>query len=118
MALMLAMAEASCAGICDLVIFGMVKAAMIKMIVTTISNSINVKPRSRLRLDMYGPHSGSRGALTLKGRRKAAFVSALEQKIIEHRGANVKAITLSRSPFRKQALGACRSCRPERDKRW
>ena len=52
MALMLAMAEASCAGICDLVIFGMVKAAMIRMIVTTISNSISVKPRSRLRFEI------------------------------------------------------------------
>src|SRR5271165_5438167 len=52
MALMLAIADASCAGICDLVILGMVKAAIIRMIVTTISNSIRVKPRSRFRLDM------------------------------------------------------------------
>jgi hypothetical protein len=36
-----------------LVIFGMVNAAMIRMIVTTMSNSINVKPRSRLRFDIF-----------------------------------------------------------------
>src|SRR5271166_6669502 len=92
MALMLAIADASCAGICDLVIFGMVKAAMIRMIVTTISNSISVKPRSRFRLDMYVDlmRLATRGALSLKGRRKAAFVSAREQKIIEQPAGNVK----------------------------
>src|SRR5208283_1471333 len=52
MALILAMAEASCAGICDLVSLGMVNAAMIRMMVTTINSSIRVKPRSRLRLRM------------------------------------------------------------------
>src|SRR5271165_5898569 len=49
---MLARAEASWAGICDLVILGMVNAAMIKMMVITISSSMRVNPRSRFRLRM------------------------------------------------------------------
>src|ERR1039458_7342588 len=49
MARMLAMAEVSCAGMVDLVSFGMVNAAMIRIMVTTISSSIRVNPRSRLR---------------------------------------------------------------------
>src|ERR1039457_6161921 len=54
MARMLAMAEVSCAGIVDFVSFGMVKAAMIRIMVTTISSSIRVKPRSRFRLRIDG----------------------------------------------------------------
>src|SRR5664279_3485215 len=91
MALMLAMAEASCAGICDLVIFGMVNAAMIRMIVTTISNSISVKPRSRLRLNMFWGliwvfaqliHSNDAGQLGSfpRGNRKLLSTAALMSK--------------------------------------
>src|SRR6516164_1316831 len=47
---MLAIAEASWAGICDFMILGSAKAAMIRMIVTTMISSISEKPRSRLRL--------------------------------------------------------------------
>src|ERR1017187_5721082 len=54
MARMLAMAEVSCAGMVDFVSFGMVKAAMIRIMVTTISSSIRVNPRSRFRLRIDG----------------------------------------------------------------
>src|SRR5262249_54561725 len=50
MPLMLAIAEVSCAGMVDLVSFGIVNAAMMRMIVTTINSSMRVNPRSRLRL--------------------------------------------------------------------
>ena len=53
MALMLAMADASCAGIVDLVSLGMVNAAIIKMMVTTINSSMRVNPRCRLRLRIW-----------------------------------------------------------------
>ena len=52
---MLAIADASWAGIPALVNFGMANAAMIRMIVTTMSSSISVNPRSRLRLVMKAP---------------------------------------------------------------
>src|SRR6516164_4421446 len=50
MARMLATADASLAGICDFVILGIVNAAIIRIMVTTISSSLRVKPRSRLLL--------------------------------------------------------------------
>src|ERR1017187_7086006 len=54
MALILAIAEVSCAGMVDFVSFGMVNAAMIRIMVTTISSSMRVNPRSRLRLRITG----------------------------------------------------------------
>jgi hypothetical protein len=53
MALILAMADASCAGMVDLVSFGMVNAAIIRMMVTTINSSMSVNPRCRLRLRIW-----------------------------------------------------------------
>src|SRR6516165_6094458 len=79
---MLAMAEASWAGICDLVIFGMVNAAMIRMIVTTISNSISVKPRSRLYLDMSVPHENFAELCRCKDAGQALFVSAMNKELL------------------------------------
>src|SRR5271166_4140805 len=103
MALMLATADVSFAGILALVILGIVNAAIIRMIVTTIKSSIRVNPRWRLLLRiatstfLVSVHTGPASAPVLVWSMKAGHQkprrAPADKRIIRQAQSDVKGWT-------------------------